>query len=142
MSKMARSFKTKRLRTLFLIVLLFFFAGANLLLYAKTIVLEGTPKNVKQSTAQKLREGALTPEEQLQAKIVISKEGSKYFWDSNGQGEMIRQEKKNAYYFVDLTGKGFVEVVLDEKTGKYLYMENKSSDGSTYYGEADLFLKD
>jgi hypothetical protein len=125
-------------------IMMFLFSGVALspCAYAKTVILRGTPVSVKQSNAQGLKEGPLTSEEQAQEKIVIAKEGEKYFWDSNGNGEMIRKDKGNAYYFVDLQGRGFVEVVLDKKSSKYYYMENKSSEGCTYYGVADLFLKE
>lgn len=138
MSKVIRSSRISCRFAFFWIVLSLSFSGTAL---AKIVILKGTPMNVKQNTSQGVKESPLTPEEQVRAKIVISNEAGKYFWDSNGKGEMIRKDRKNGFYFVDLMGKGFVEVILDEKSGKYYYMESKSSEGSTYYGVADLFLK-
>ena len=69
--------------------------------FGKTIVFEGLPVAEDRSTEGRFAKRNLNQEEAENSKMVISKEGEKFIWESFGGKELLHTGRNEMDYFIN-----------------------------------------
>jgi len=116
--------------------------------YAGTFVFEGYPSKKIEITEQTSASFDLTKSEASEYKVVIEKEGEKYYWRSRNNLQLVPMQSGAYVTYLAVNGEGYVRILNEtmrelykmlpdeEKQKSYLYMEHLVHQlGSiTYYG--------
>lgn len=125
----------KRLITTLLILLL------SATCYAETIVFKGYPTVKGRGMSD---DGSfntpLSESASEEYKVIISKDGDKYYWLSRENKPLLYSKSGKFHNFVNPSGSGYIKIFQTEE-GNYLYMEHMSLglDTITYWGISEEF---
>lgn len=106
---------------------------------AKTLILSGLPDIQTKSTVEESVRIEMDSVKKKNHRVIIVKDGDKYYWESRERRELIRSTQGPFTLFIDPTGGGYIKVASAE--GKLVYMEHLSQGLSTftYWGVVEHF---
>ena len=114
---------------------------------ASTVVLNATPETRVDSDSGSTTRKILSESEQNEYRVLIVKDGEKYFWATRENRELIHRISGAHHYFIDPQGGGYVKVFdtsflpdfLREQGPRFAYYEHLSLglQTITYWGTAD-----
>jgi hypothetical protein len=104
------------------------------------IVVNGIPIKKDMSDVEGTQQVNLTKDEGLAYRLVITKRGSKYYWTTRENRELIFSKSGDFYSFVEPGCGGYIR--LSNAGGKWLYMEHVITGfkNITYWGVAEEFV--
>jgi hypothetical protein len=117
---------------------------------AQTLVLNGIPTSKVQSSSGTTEREVLPQAKQLEARVLITKQGGNYFWASRGNRALVYRMSGVVHIFIEAGGAGYIEVI-DQNTlpesmrsndkPRVLYQEHIRSmlSSITYWGGSDAF---
>jgi hypothetical protein len=100
------------------------------------VVFKGLPIKKDMSDIEGTEQVSLSEKERVEYRLVITKQGKKYFWESRENRELIISRSDDFYNFVEPNGAGYIRIAKVE--GKFLYMEHLTTGfkNITYWGYA------
>ena len=117
---------------------------------AQTLVLNGLPTSKVESSSAATEREVLAQAKQLEARVLITKDGGNYVWASRGNRPLVYRMSGVVHVFVEAGGAGYIEVIdqnaLPEAMRakdkpRVLYKEHIRSmlSSITYWGGSDAF---
>ena len=100
------------------------------------VVFKGFPTKKDMSDIEGTEQVSLSEKEGVEYRLVITKQGKKYFWESRENRELLTSRSGEFYNFVEPNGAGYIRIAKVE--GTFYYMENLSTGfkNITYWGYA------
>ncbi len=107
---------------------------------AKTLILSGLPDIQTKSSIEESVRIEVDSVRKKDLRVVITKEGDQYYWESRDRKKLIRSTQGRFTLFIDPTGGGYVKVGPTDD-GKVIYMEhlNQGWTTFTYWGGVEHF---
>ena len=126
----------------------FMFSAA--LAQGQALVLNGLPTSKVESSSGATEREVLAQAKQLEAQVLITKEGNNYVWASRGNRPLVYRTSGVVHVFVEAGGAGYIEVIDQNALPEamrakdkplVLYKEHIRSmlANITYWGGADAF---
>ena len=117
---------------------------------AQMVVLNGVPTSKVESSSAETKREVLAQGKQLEARVLITKEGGNYFWASRGNRPLVYRASGVVHVFVEPGGAGYIEVIdqnslpeamRSRDRSRILYKEHIRSmlTSITYWGGSDAF---
>ena len=135
--------------TLIALMLIFQPWNSSTEVQASTVVLNATPTSRVDSDSSVTTRIILSESEQNEYRVLIVKDGEKYFWATRENRELVHRIGGATHYFIDPLGGGYIKVFdtsflpdfLREQGPRFAYYEHLSLglQTITYWGTADEF---
>ena len=103
----------------------------------ESVVLKGVPVIQNKSTVEGSSNITLTKSQQEESKLIITKNGQKYYWATRQNRELTKHVSGIYTIFLDTRGAGYVKAM--QSGDKVFYIEHMSLglETITYWGTAD-----
>ncbi|GEM_PF-2537060 len=100
------------------------------------VVFRGLPLKKDMSDFEGTEQVSLEGKDRVEYRLIITKQGRKFFWESRENHELLISRSGEFYNFVDPKGAGYIRIAKVE--GKLFYMEHLTIGfkNITYWGYA------
>lgn len=98
------------------------------------VVFKGLPTKKDMSDIEGTEQVSLSEKEGVEYRLVITKQGKNYFWESRENRDLLASRSGDFYNFVAPNGAGYIRIAKVE--GKFFYMEHLTTGfkNITYWG--------
>ena len=115
-------------------------------MFAAELVLNGLPNSSVASSKSGTKREVLKKSNQLEYRVMITKEGEQYYWASRGNKKLVYFQSGAIHFFVDPSLAGYITVIaskylFEDTAPKYQYKEHiRNIMGNvTYWGGTESF---